>query len=108
MPHTDSPCQTCGACCSYSKEWPRFTTESDEEIDLLPRAMVDDEAGGMLCSGDRCAALQGTVGVSTSCSVYEDRPVVCRACEPGDEACSLARASFGLPVIAAHSNQKCA
>jgi|GEM_PF-3617121 len=22
-------CQTCGACCSYSSEWPRFTMESD-------------------------------------------------------------------------------
>jgi len=103
MAHTVSPCQTCGACCSYSSEWPRFTTESDEEIARLPRMLIDDEAGRMHCHGDRCAALEGEVGISTSCAVYEDRPVVCRACEPGDDACSIARAYFGLPVLAALS-----
>ena len=27
----ESPCQACGACCSYSQNWPRFTIE--DEID---------------------------------------------------------------------------
>jgi Fe-S-cluster containining protein len=56
---------------------------------------------GMRCVGTRCSALIGEVGVGTSCSVYELRPEVCRACEPGDEACAIARARYGLPLIAA-------
>ena len=39
-PDTDneSPCQACGACCSYSANWPRFTTEDVEglRLALLP------------------------------------------------------------------------
>ena len=25
-------CQACGACCSYSAEWPRFSLESDADL----------------------------------------------------------------------------
>ena len=27
-------CQACGACCSYSSNWPRYTTEDDAALDL--------------------------------------------------------------------------
>jgi Fe-S-cluster containining protein len=91
-----TPCQTCGACCSFSREWPRFTTEEDIDLDRIPREFVDRSRGRMRCNGERCAALVGEVGVSTSCAVYGVRPDVCRACEPGDDACRLARHSFGL------------
>jgi Fe-S-cluster containining protein len=40
------------------------------------------------------------VGIATSCAVYADRPDVCRACEVGDDACSMARAKVGLPLLA--------
>jgi hypothetical protein len=50
----------------------------------------------MRCVGDRCVALIGEIGVATACGVYADRPVVCRDCEPGDEACLMARRRFGL------------
>jgi uncharacterized protein len=50
----------------------------------------------MRCHGNRCAALEGVVGVSTSCAIYAVRPDVCRACLPGDDACRRARARFGL------------
>jgi hypothetical protein len=55
----------------------------------------------MRCDGNRCSALLGKVGVATSCAVYDIRPVVCRACEPGDEACGMARRRFGLSALAA-------
>ncbi|TIW89146.1 MAG: YkgJ family cysteine cluster protein, partial [Mesorhizobium sp.] len=29
-------CQSCGACCSYSAEWPRFSTEDDAQLDRIP------------------------------------------------------------------------
>jgi Fe-S-cluster containining protein len=89
-------CQACGACCSYSAEWPRFSLESDAALDLIPAALVDDGLGRMRCNGDRCTALAGDVGIATACTIYEVRPEVCRACLPGDDACQLARRRFNL------------
>ena|SRR5215471_1146320 len=89
-------CRACGACCSFSPEWPRFSLEDDAALDRIPPAFVDDGQGGMRCDGGRCAALVGTVGVSTSCAVYALRPDVCRACLPGDAACQMARRRFNL------------
>ena len=41
MDRTESPCQACGACCSYSRNWPRFTTEEDAQLDLIPEKFVN-------------------------------------------------------------------
>jgi uncharacterized protein len=89
-------CRTCGACCSFSFEWPRFSLEDDVALGRIPPALVDDEAGRMRCDGDRCAALLGDVGVSTSCAIYAIRPDVCQACVPGGDDCKMARRHFGL------------
>lgn len=89
-------CRSCGACCAYSRDWPRFTLETEDEIGRIPAHYMDERQAGMRCIGNRCAALGGEVGVSTACAIYEQRPHVCRACEPEDEACSMARAHFGL------------
>ena len=92
-------CQACGACCAYSATWPRFGLETEAEIAMIPREYVDDARGTMRCTGDRCAALAGEVGVATTCTLYAVRPQVCRACEPGDESCALARQRYGLPPV---------
>lgn len=89
-------CQTCGACCSYSSEWPRFTVETDQALELIPTELTSANGAGMRCEGSRCSALSGCVGVSASCMIYEVRPDVCRACNPGDDECKTARAAFGL------------
>lgn len=89
-------CQSCGACCAYSRDWPRFSLEDDAALARIPARFVDDEAGRMRCDGDRCSALLGTVGERTACSVYDVRPDVCGACQPGDDACRMARAHFSL------------
>jgi Fe-S-cluster containining protein len=91
-----SNCRACGACCSFSPEWPRFSLESEASLDLIPPVYVDDAKGGMRCSGNRCAALIGDVGIATSCAVYAVRPDVCKACLPGDDACQMARQRFNL------------
>ena len=83
----ESPCQACGACCSYSSNWPRFTTEDDAALDLIPEKFVNERLSGMRCDGDRCSALSGKVGVATSCGIYAVRPEVCRTCMPGDAEC---------------------
>jgi Fe-S-cluster containining protein len=95
----ESPCQACGACCSYSQNWPRFTTEDDAELDLIPEQFVNARLSGMRCDGDRCSALSGKVGVATSCAIYAVRPEVCRTCMPGDAECAMARRRHGLPPI---------
>jgi Fe-S-cluster containining protein len=93
------PCQTCGACCAYAREWPRFTLESDAEIALIPETLIAADGSGMRCEGERCAALAGRIGTETSCTIYAVRPMVCRDCQPGDDACTMARAARGLPAI---------
>lgn len=89
-------CQHCGACCSYSAQWPRFSTEDDADLELIPEALVAKDLSGMACDGVRCKALTGTVGKVTACSIYKVRPIVCRTCMPGDAECLTARAAFGL------------
>ncbi len=89
-------CQACGACCAFSREWPRFSLEDDAALDLIPGKFVDDSQGRMRCEGDRCSALVGDIGVAASCAVYAVRPDVCRDCLPGDDACLMARRRFNL------------
>ena len=89
-------CQTCGACCSYSDEWPRFSLEEDAQLELIPEALVAADLGGMRCVGGRCSALDGEVGAATTCTIYAIRPDVCHACMPGGDDCLMARAAFGL------------
>ncbi|MCB1520003.1 MAG: YkgJ family cysteine cluster protein [Hyphomicrobiaceae bacterium] len=96
---SQSPCQACGACCAHSAEWPRFTLEDDADVARLPAALVDEKHWRMLSVADRCAALAGEVGVATSCTVYENRPVVCRDCQPGDDACTMAREGRGMAPL---------
>ena len=96
----DNPCQACGACCAYSANWPRFSTEDDEALDRIPPELVNARGSGMRCDGDRCAALTGKVGDATSCAIYEARPEVCRTCMPGDAECAMARRKFALPALA--------
>jgi len=92
--HSAAPsfdCQNCGACCAYSADWPRFSLETEEELDRIPAEFVTADLGGMRCENDRCTALQGTPGKSVACRVYAVRPIVCRTCMPGDDECLMAR-----------------
>ena len=95
----ENPCQACGACCGYSQNWPRFTTEDDAQLDLIPEKFVNERLSGMRCEGDRCSALSGKIGVATRCDIYAVRPEVCRTCMPGDPECAMARRRHGLPVL---------
>ena len=94
-----SPCQSCGACCAYSAEWPRFSTETDAELARIPDALIDPSLSRMRSVGERCSALSGEIGTFTACTIYAIRPEVCRACVAGDDACQMARARHGLPPL---------
>lgn len=95
----ESPCQSCGACCAYSPNWPRFSVEDDAALDLIPAQFVNERRSGMRCDGDRCSALSGRVGVDTRCTIYSIRPEVCRTCMPGDAECAMARRKWGLAPL---------
>ena len=103
MVAAENICQSCGACCATSANWPRFSTEDDSALGLIPAEFVNARGSGMRCDGDRCTALKGKVGDATSCTIYEVRPDVCRTCEPGDAECAMARRKWGLPVLASGS-----
>jgi uncharacterized protein len=96
LTNSESPCQSCGACCAYSRSWPRFSTEDDAALDLIPAKFVNENQSGMRCDGERCSALAGRIGVETRCVIYAVRPEVCRTCMPGDAECNLARRRHGL------------
>ena len=94
-----SPCQRCGACCAYDKNWPRFSLEAEEDIALIPEALVALDKSGMRCVENRCLALSGEVGKQVSCTIYGLRPDVCRTCMPGDPECNTAREHYGFSTI---------
>jgi len=71
--------------------------ETEADIRAIPAAFVGER--GMRCDGNRCSALDGDVGVQTSCTIYNVRPEVCRSCLPGDAECNVARTAFGLVAL---------
>lgn len=100
-------CQSCGACCAYSAEWPRFSLESDEQLALIPEAFVAADLSGMRCENDRCLALAGEIGKHVACTIYAVRPEVCRACMPGDPECLMAREAHGIGRVAPEASEAC-
>jgi len=92
-------CQSCGACCAYSQNWPRFSIEDDDALALIPEQFVNARQSGMRCDGDRCSALSGKIGVAVRCEAYAVRPEVCRTCMPGDAECNMARKRHGMAAI---------
>jgi Fe-S-cluster containining protein len=106
------PCQRCGACCAafrvafhWSESAPHSPSGPDEALTVQVRpfevAMRGTEAGTAL----RCVALQGVVGRSATCAIYDRRPSPCRALqaawEQGEPSpqCDRARARHGLPPL---------
>lgn len=89
-------CLRCGACCAYSATWPAFIGDGDGEG--IPRDLIDFHQRRMLCHGNRCSALAGDIGSRAHCSVYRNRPLVCREFQAGSDDCIMARRGFGLPV----------
>lgn len=98
-PPDESPCQGCGACCATDASWPRFSLEHEDDLALIPPALIRADGNGMACEGDRCKALAGVIGEATACTIYGLRPDVCRLCVPGDDACNIARAKHGMSAL---------
>lgn len=76
-------CVACGACCTMKKA-----------PDGVPYRFSPDGFGRV-----RCEKLDGIVGTNARCSVYNDRPLVCRLMPFGCGDCDAAREAHGLPIV---------
>ena len=82
-------CQLCGACCfSDSSAYVPLTTADRARLGPGAAGLLHEEDGGhyMAMRGGRCAALAIEAG-SFVCSIYHQRPAVCRELERGTPAC---------------------
>ena len=109
---SDFACLSCGACCAafrvdFNRADLATAASAGVPVELtvpltatLVRMRGTDEAP------PRCVALDGEVGKSVSCRIYERRPGPCRDFAPyaplgiGDDACDRARRRHGLPPLA--------
>lgn len=105
-------CQPCGASClqqglfdgtSYvyldrreakRLRRPGLTVVQDALSDFYLGCRSHAGAGGR----PACVALEGKVGLRCGCSIYSDRPGVCRQFEVGKALCRAAREQAGLPI----------
>lgn len=73
----------------------------DRDGEGIPEDLIDFANRRMQSYGNRCAALEGEIGCRVECSVYENRPLVCREFQAGSEDCKMVRRLFRLdPVVA--------
>ncbi len=104
---TDYDCRACGACClspfAEQADYARLTPAEREHFVRVGLPVVDradDSCLGTKPHGTdgtlACVAFTGTVGGSCGCTVYEDRPRVCRTFEAGGLQCRIARHDAGL------------
>ena len=103
-------CQTCGLCCVSLTGFEAYADCTPRDLERLPKTfrrlhVVNNtirtrdalQRSGPLkgATATACAALRGALLKSTKCSIYENRPSVCRtAIRPGDRSCRQTRKLF--------------
>lgn len=90
-------CLVCGCCCAWSETWPVLMGARDGEG--IPDELIDFDNQRMQSWGHRCAALEGVLGVKVGCSVYANRPLVCREFQAGSADCLMVRRKFGFGAV---------
>jgi uncharacterized protein len=105
------PCSRCGACCASFRvafHWSEAESGLGGEVPAAFTEKLDPHRlvmRGTQATKPRCMALQGVVGQDARCSVYAQRPSVCRELQPAWESgvpspqCDKARAAYGLPPL---------
>lgn len=104
-------CLSCGACCAHfraSFHWLETTLAPDG---LTPSELTVPVSGHLVAMRGtegkfpRCVALEGSIGHSVRCSIYERRASPCRNFEASwadgqhNERCDRARVAHGLPPL---------
>ncbi|MGA7298206.1 MAG: YkgJ family cysteine cluster protein [Rhodanobacteraceae bacterium] len=105
------PCLRCGACCAFFRvafHWSEAEAFLGGKVPRELTMKLDPHRLAMRgCEGShpRCIALRGTIGHKASCSIYEERPSVCRQLLPAWEhgvpspQCDRARQAHGLQPL---------
>jgi Fe-S-cluster containining protein len=97
-------CLTCGACCRGDDGWVHLDAADDARVDASPAlaslvVLMDIGHGHMKRTlkmiGGACAAL-GPTANGVACSIYADRPSVCRELLQGSTQCLAARRLHGM------------
>lgn len=108
----NNPCLSCGACCAYFRASFYWAECDDAKPDGVPAEMTRDHPPyhrvmlGTSGPEPRCIALEGHIGQSVKCGIYDRRSTVCRGFVPSWEDgqhnpdCDAARARHGLPALA--------
>jgi Fe-S-cluster containining protein len=109
-------CCQCGACCSSPWEGAGYVRLYDLDLSRLqsrdlPVVYLEQPGDGdqvetLTLLGTRlddqgfrvCAAFRGSVGQACACTIYADRPSLCRQFEAGSALCRHARLKAGLPL----------
>ncbi len=103
-------CQACGACCCNTDE--NRAEKYADYVEVTPRSslgrrpallrkltILNDKGERHMRLGgkdQRCAALDGVLGVRVSCAIYELRPAACRKVKPGSRECRRDRRERGI------------
>ena len=90
MEQVEFDCKSCGACCAFKWSWPVFKRDRSDAVNI-PNEMVRTDYPLMKTENNQCVALDGKVGESVCCKIYNDRPNSCRKFEPGSDLCKEAR-----------------
>jgi Fe-S-cluster containining protein len=106
-----NPCLSCGACCAFYRATFYWAEAEDYTPGGVPLEMTKKLNNvRLLMKGTggkppRCMALEGLIGRSVSCSIYERRPSVCREFDPSwqntasNPRCDKARLAWGLEPL---------
>lgn len=85
-------CQSCGACCSG------LGVDVYGDDDVPDKFVKNDRLFGPSMRERKgcCICLKGKIGVRVRCSIYDQRPTVCREFQPGSQQCLDSRKRNGL------------
>lgn len=92
-------CITCGVCCSLPLvvNIPRGDENRLSEYwEITADDVVVDRVIGRDLESGRCINLEGSLGESIGCRIYEDRPGTCRVFDAGSDRCLEYRRMFGI------------
>lgn len=106
------PCMTCGACCAtYRVAFHWLETETSATGEGVPLALTEAldphrlVMRGTRVAPTRCVALAADIGRAARCTIYDQRPSVCREVAASWEfgqastQCDRARLAHGLTPL---------
>ena len=109
---SSNPCTRCGACCAYFRVQFYWREVEKDSLHKVPEPLTQDVDSFLKCMrgtgkkrGNHCIALKGRIGKLAVCTIYENRPSVCRNFTASyidgkpNKRCDEARAAYGLKPL---------